>query len=60
MARPTIKQLTEENAALRRQVTVALELHTPVTNPYRVGVVLCRICRDPYPCDTATALGAHR
>jgi hypothetical protein len=59
MARPTNAELAAENQALRRQVTVALQLHTPVTNPYRIGVVLCSVCRDPYPCDTAIALGAR-
>jgi hypothetical protein len=57
MARPTNAELAAELAALRRRVTVALELHVPVTNPHRPGVVICRICRDPYPCDTALALG---
>jgi hypothetical protein len=57
VTRPTNAQLAAENALLRRRITVALELHAPVTNSYRPGIVLCRLCRDPYPCDTALALG---
>jgi hypothetical protein len=57
MARPTIAALQTEMKRLRARITVALELHQPRPSSYVVGVI-CRVCRDPYPCDTALALGA--
>jgi hypothetical protein len=69
MARPTNAQLATENANLRRRIKVALELHHPVaaaTYTVRTSAgataagefgVMCAVCRDPYPCDTALALG---
>jgi hypothetical protein len=58
MARPTIAALQAEIKRLRAQITVALELHQPRPSSYVVGII-CRVCRDPYPCDTALALGAR-
>jgi hypothetical protein len=57
MARPTNAQLAADLGDLRNRIKVALELHHPVHNPYQG--VMCRVCRDPYPCDTALALGAR-
>ena len=57
MARPTIAALQTEIRRLRNRITVALELHQPRPSSYVVRTI-CGTCRTPYPCDTATILGA--
>ena len=57
MPRPTNAQLKTELATANNRISVALSLHTPTAALYGTGIT-CRICRDPYPCDTAVALGA--